>query len=461
VVRNTEGDLIYKEKLEELKLACKSAALSFDHFQKQQIASVINSTGYKEIKENLINDLKALDEKLNRYLADTYGLGTKTQWKSKKEKEKAYQDWKESHQPFHWLAEFYEIISKGGFDVVIGNPPYVSMNKIPYDLKYGDFSCGDLYGYVINRSLQILKKDARYGFIVMHNLAFSRNFSNVRSLMKGVAANGWFSFFARIPAGLFSGDVRVRNCIFLLEKKKIADERSFFTTRIHRWFSETREGLFDKLHYSRFTFTDIIPMFNDSILSKYFESSRGKTLEEYENKHTNNKLYFKQSAYNWAAISKKPAPCYDGKGKKIAQSKVGDISFKDGNIQTYLMLLLNGKLFFSYWLIYGDEFDVTKDDILSIKVPFDLLCEDDKAVLKQLAEEFVNDLNSTVQYKLNAGKKVGTYNTSKLWHITNQSDLVFLKYLCDNPQEVFQAVETHISQTVLTGKESGEMEEEE
>jgi hypothetical protein len=53
-------------------------------------------------------------------MTDTYGLGTETQGKSKKEKEQAYHDWKESHQPFHWFAEFYEIISKGGFDVVIG-----------------------------------------------------------------------------------------------------------------------------------------------------------------------------------------------------------------------------------------------------------------------------------------------------------------------------------------------------
>jgi methylase of polypeptide subunit release factors len=34
------------------------------------------------------------------------------------------------HQPFHWLAEFYQIIhGNGGFDVIIGNPPYIEYNK--------------------------------------------------------------------------------------------------------------------------------------------------------------------------------------------------------------------------------------------------------------------------------------------------------------------------------------------
>ena len=41
-----------------------------------------------------------------------------------------YEDWLKSHQPFHWLAEFYQIIKgNGGFDVIIGNPPYVEYSK--------------------------------------------------------------------------------------------------------------------------------------------------------------------------------------------------------------------------------------------------------------------------------------------------------------------------------------------
>ena len=35
-----------------------------------------------------------------------------------------------SHQPFHWFVEFYGIMTKGGFDVVIGNPPYVEYRTV-------------------------------------------------------------------------------------------------------------------------------------------------------------------------------------------------------------------------------------------------------------------------------------------------------------------------------------------
>ena len=42
----------------------------------------------------------------------------------------AYEKWLTGHQPFHWFVEFYGIIHQGGFDVVIGNPPYVEIPKI-------------------------------------------------------------------------------------------------------------------------------------------------------------------------------------------------------------------------------------------------------------------------------------------------------------------------------------------
>jgi len=396
---------------------------------------------------------------LNRYLADTYGLDTQTQWKSKKEKENAYQNWKNSHRPFHWLAEFYEIISKGGFDVVIGNPPYVGMSKINYKLMISDFHSSDIFSYVIKRSFELLNKRSRYGFIVMHNLSFSRNFSDTRRLIRDNANMGWFSFYARIPAGLFSGDVRVRNCIFLLEKGRNTETPNFFTTRIHRWFAESREYLFNKLDYARFNFSEIIPMFNSHLLANFFQNMNGKELMQFEAKKTKHLLYFKQSAYNWISVSQLPAPCYDETGEKIPQTQVKNLALCSEEAFIYSLLFLNGKLFFSYWLTYGDEFHLTKDDLVSIKVPYDTLKDNDKTMLKELGKEFSNALKDTIQYKLNAGKKVGTFNTSKLWHITDKTDRIFLNYLSDMPVETFEAIQDHIAVTVITNKGEEETDE--
>ncbi|MCS6989613.1 MAG: Eco57I restriction-modification methylase domain-containing protein, partial [Chloroherpetonaceae bacterium] len=204
---------------------------------------------------------------------------------------------------FHWLIEFNAILQQGGFDVIIGNPPYVSTKKVSYTLTEFGFKTADIYGYCIARALQLLKENGRFGFIVMHSLAFSRHFTSVRDLMRKKNANIWFSFYGRIPAGLFAGDVRVRNCIFLFHNANSqAPQR--YTTRLHRWFSEQREQLFKNLKYAPFKFNDVIPMFNDAVEAQFFESLPKKTCGQFfKSQKTKYPLYFKQSAYNWIAVS--------------------------------------------------------------------------------------------------------------------------------------------------------------
>ena len=49
------------------------------------------------------------------------------------------------HQPFHWFVEFYGIMSKGGFDVVVGNPPYVEYSKVKSGYTIQGFQQGVLW----------------------------------------------------------------------------------------------------------------------------------------------------------------------------------------------------------------------------------------------------------------------------------------------------------------------------
>ncbi len=55
----------------------------------------------------------------------------------------------------------------GGFDVVIGNPPYVQVNKYKkyYSCNYQTSACSDLYVYFIEKGISLLRKKGVFSFI--------------------------------------------------------------------------------------------------------------------------------------------------------------------------------------------------------------------------------------------------------------------------------------------------------
>ena len=82
---------------------------------------------------------------------------------------------------FHWEIEFADVMSSGGFDVVIGNPPYLNGQFISgkIGLKYpGYFKKAfepaksiDLCGYFFRRNFNILNQSGRFGLIATNTIA--------------------------------------------------------------------------------------------------------------------------------------------------------------------------------------------------------------------------------------------------------------------------------------------------
>jgi hypothetical protein len=90
--------------------------------------------------------------------------------------------WKE-RRPFNWESEFSEVFSQNGFDLVIGNPPYVSWDKIDHNErklfeggKYLDitYACRpshkdsqpNYYLFFIVRAAKLLNENGILSFII-------------------------------------------------------------------------------------------------------------------------------------------------------------------------------------------------------------------------------------------------------------------------------------------------------
>ena len=76
-----------------------------------------------------------------------------------------------SPRAFDWRAAFPHVFERGGFDVVIGNPPYVRMELLkpikPWLAENYIVAADrtDLYAYFYERSVKLLREGGRLGFI--------------------------------------------------------------------------------------------------------------------------------------------------------------------------------------------------------------------------------------------------------------------------------------------------------
>jgi hypothetical protein len=398
-------------------------------------------------KVTLRERLRRLDDELNRQLAAGYGVSATTP--------AAYTKWLKNHEPFHWFIEFHGIMQRGGFDVVVGNPPYVASSKVRklYDVRgFRTNTASDIYSWVLERSSALLGKDGRSGMIVPLSLSFSADFDHTRQLLYSDYAANWFSSFGRIPAALFSHDVRVRNTIHIGSKAGGLPQN--MTARLHRWFEAYRPFLLSTLAYAQFQpnlWKLRVPKIDSQRLVDRFEEKlqRSHTIARLlSSRPTRNRLYFKKTAYNWLNFCRSLPPSYDSSGAATPQTKFGDLYFSSEQDMELCLLLANGKLMFVFWLAIADDFDVTKWNFVEFPADFSELDAHDVDVLRQMVPVLEQAMLKNTQFKLNAGKKVGNYNLAKCRDITDQSDLVFARAF--GFLDAWDDVELYCSQAVRT-----------
>ena len=92
---------------------------------------------------------------------------------------------------FDWQKEFPQVFEKGGFDVVIGNPPYVNMANIQneqerkfYQNNYSTVKnkC-DLYSIFTEKAKSLLKEKGLLGFIFPNSWMGTESFSKYREFL--------------------------------------------------------------------------------------------------------------------------------------------------------------------------------------------------------------------------------------------------------------------------------------
>jgi TaqI-like C-terminal specificity domain/Eco57I restriction-modification methylase len=140
-------------------------------------------------------------------------------------------DEKTAH-PFNWKKEFESVFKQGGFDVVVGNPPYVLLegefrndDMITYfRKKYASASYKiDLYHLFIERGLYLLKENGKLGFITPSNFLSNNGLVGLRET---ILEKSYIDVLNVISGKVFIG-ASVDTTISILQKSTNKKKSSF------------------------------------------------------------------------------------------------------------------------------------------------------------------------------------------------------------------------------------------
>lgn len=155
-------------------------------------------------------------------------------------------------KPFNWQEEFPEVFKQGGFDVVIGNPPWVSIKgkhkSVDFDeseLRYFTEKLGadtyrpNLFEMFIWKSLPLLREDANFSFVVPDRLCANEQFKKIRENILDNYSISNLLFKAEFPGII--GDI----VVFVIKKSLVKNN----LIKIQVWPSLTTE-IVSQAHFS-------------------------------------------------------------------------------------------------------------------------------------------------------------------------------------------------------------------
>lgn len=131
------------------------------------------------------------------------------------------EDEKQRLNPFDYELAFGPIFERGGFDAVIGNPPYVRMEEFKPIKAYlkGRYEChgerSDLYAYFMERGHRLLCASGRFAMIVSNKFVRAEYGTPLRSVLCKLGHARVIADFAGLP--VFQA-ATVRTLVFIADR---------------------------------------------------------------------------------------------------------------------------------------------------------------------------------------------------------------------------------------------------
>jgi len=402
------SQLDFDDAMGRIEQRVKDVERGFASFRALQTRLQIDTNEMAVMKQQLREQLARLNHDLNVYLASQYGVD-RHNIKDEAAYQQRFAQWQHSHQPFHWFAEFYGIMERGGFDVIIGNPPYIEYSKVrhEYVIKgYATEACGNLYASVVERSMALAKYYGRIGMIIPHSAFCTDRMFPFMQMYTHHCGKAWLSTYCIRPAKLFFG-VDQRLAIALSQREETSC--ILYSTHYHRWHEEARSHLFTTLKYenvSHVWFPHSIPKIHTSVERSIWEKlSSFKPLRE-DLVGGTIPIYFHNAPRYWIrAMNFVPYFFNEKQGEQIS-SHVKSLMLRDSVDADVVIAVLNSSLFYWWFIVLSNCRDLILREIEAFPLGLSMMSTAHKRILGELCYYLMND------YRKYAVRKETKYKTT-------------------------------------------------
>jgi hypothetical protein len=369
-----------------------AADQEFKRFRSLQTQGEVNGEDLAWSKASVKEHLAVLREELDRFLAEEYEQGLS-------KKSAAYGKWKLSHQPFHWFVEFYGIINAGGFDVIIGNPPYVEYSKVRNSYQANGFkaeSCGNLWAFVGERCLNLLQQGI-LGLIIPISSFSTDRASTFQVMWREKIKISWLSHYGVRPSKLFDG-VDQRLTIAIGNKSTKIEDTIVYSCQYKRWTTDERDCLIENLEYA-LTNANIYAKTGNRIGKNISDKLQGNSLKAIFDINGEQVFYWHRiPQYFIKAIDFEPYFCSDRDGQKRSDDyKIFKTDSREKKFIT--MGILNSSLAYWYWLNYSEGYHFGKHEVLGFPANIESMDAINKTEIIKITNQLINEYKNNLVRK--------------------------------------------------------------
>lgn len=392
----------FDDRAAKIEAAAKDLDAAFRLFREQQTA--LHGTIGAEHKAELRQRLAALEAQLDCFLANDYGIDTGDDLPASA----GFASWKASHKPFHWLIEFFGIISGGGFDAVVGNPPYLETREVDYLPKgFATLETRAIHALFIERSDALLAANGGTSMILPMSLVSTARMKAVQEIIER-GRETWYSNFAWRPAKLFDTVNRALTIYVAIPTGKSA----VHTTGYTKWTAHARDQIVPNLAY-----VSAAPQRNSFWVPKFQHPGEpqllGKVLSQpLTMEHIwgtgGEQVYYRTTGGLYWKVFTTSRPRFYVNGVAGSSSRETRLPLRAGFDPRAVVAILSSTTFWWWYTIASNLRDLNPADIQAFRVSEQMLRD---TQLSEAGEAYLHDLDENSIMLTREQRQTGTTQT--------------------------------------------------